>query len=87
MFDLDGVQLIALARHAGARALPVGPGDRPAPHFCVGAVENPGAPPLEYRVRRAAKKALAGARFLQLQMSYRTELAGAVRARPQSTPG
>jgi methylenetetrahydrofolate reductase (NADPH) len=42
--------------------------------FCVGAVENPSAPPLDYRVRRAAKKALAGARFLQLQMTYRTEL-------------
>ncbi len=35
---------------------------------------EPAAPPLEYRVRRAAKKALAGARFLQLQICYRTEL-------------
>ena len=42
--------------------------------FVVGAVENPGAPPFEYRVRRAAKKALAGARFLQLQICYRPEL-------------
>ena len=37
-------------------------------------MENPGAPPFEYRVRRAAKKAQAGARFLQLQPCYRPEL-------------
>src|ERR1039457_5798486 len=46
----------------------------PAPHFFIGAVENPGAPPFEYRVRRAAKKALAGARFLQLQLCSRPAL-------------
>jgi methylenetetrahydrofolate reductase (NADPH) len=84
VFDLDGIQLIQLARtlerghylsgraiypHGGEQG-PTGPG----PQFCVGAVENPSAPPLDYRIRRAAKKALAGARFLQLQMTYRTEL-------------
>ena len=84
VFDLDGIQLIQLARtlerghYLSGRALhPAGgaSGAGPAgPHFLVGAVENPSAPPLEYRVRRAAKKALAGARFLQLQMTYRTEL-------------
>ncbi|MGH2867072.1 MAG: methylenetetrahydrofolate reductase [Solirubrobacteraceae bacterium] len=74
VFDLDGVQLIALARIlSGGRYLSGRPLS-PAPHFLVGAVENPSAPPLEYRVRRAAKKALAGARFLQLQLCYRTEL-------------
>jgi methylenetetrahydrofolate reductase (NADPH) len=83
VFDLDGIQLIQLARtlerghYLSGRALhPAGggPGAGPAgPHFLVGAVENPSAPPLDYRVRRAAKKALAGARFLQLQMTYRTE--------------
>ena len=46
----------------------------PAPHFFLGAVENPGAPPYDVRVRRAAKKALAGAGFLQLQICYRPEL-------------
>jgi methylenetetrahydrofolate reductase (NADPH) len=73
VFDVDSVQLIALARvlenghYLSGRAL------SPAPHLCVGAVENPAAPPYEYRVRRAAKKALAGARFLQLQLTFRTE--------------
>ncbi len=74
VFDLDGPQLLAVARalesgrYLSGRAI-----DRP-PHFLLGAVENPGAPPFEYRVRRAAKKAMAGARFLQLQIGYRPEL-------------
>jgi methylenetetrahydrofolate reductase (NADPH) len=78
VFDLDGVQLIALARTlADGRYLsgrPLSRAGEPGPHFFPGAVENPSAPPLDYRVRRAAKKALAGARFLQLQLCYRTEL-------------
>jgi methylenetetrahydrofolate reductase (NADPH) len=74
VFDLDAPQLIALARALeGGRYLSGRP-ITPAPHFLIGAVENPGAPPYEYRVRRAAKKALAGARFLQLQICYRPEL-------------
>jgi methylenetetrahydrofolate reductase (NADPH) len=74
VFDVDGVQLIAIARSlAGGRYLS-GRRISPAPHFCLGAVENPGAPPFDYRLRRAAKKALAGARYLQLQLCYRTEL-------------
>jgi len=74
VFDLDGPQLIALTQVlAGGRYLS-GRAIDPAPHFFCGAVENPGAPPFEYRVRRAAKKADAGARFLQLQICYRPEL-------------
>jgi methylenetetrahydrofolate reductase (NADPH) len=74
VFDLDGIQLIALARVLGGGRYMSGRRISPAPHFFLGAVENPGAPPFDYRVRRAAKKALAGARFLQLQLCYRTEL-------------
>jgi methylenetetrahydrofolate reductase (NADPH) len=74
VFDLDSIQLIALARILDRGHYLSGRPISPKPHFFVGAVENPGAPPLEYRVRRAAKKALAGARFLQLQLCYRTEL-------------
>ncbi len=74
VFDLDGVQLIALARILADGRYLSGRPLSPAPRFFVGAVENPSAPPLAYRVRRAAKKALAGARFLQLQLCYRTEL-------------
>jgi methylenetetrahydrofolate reductase (NADPH) len=74
VFDLDGVQLIALGRTLAAGRYLSGRTISPAPHFLLGAVENPGAPPFEYRLRRAAKKALAGARFLQLQLCYRPEL-------------
>jgi methylenetetrahydrofolate reductase (NADH) len=74
VFDLDGPQLIALTRSLARGHYLSGREIEPAPHFLVGAVENPGAPPYEYRVRRAAKKALAGARFLQLQICYRPEL-------------
>lgn len=74
VFDLDGPQLIALARTLARGHLLSGRALEPPPRFLIGGVENPGAPPYEYRVRRAAMKALAGARFLQLQICYRTEL-------------
>ncbi len=74
VFDLDGPQLIALARALEGAHYLSGRPIEPAPHFLIGAVENPGAPPFEYRVRRAATKARAGARFLQLQICYRPEL-------------
>jgi methylenetetrahydrofolate reductase (NADPH) len=74
VFDLDGPQLIALARVLERGKYLSGRPITPRPHYLIGAVENPGAPPFEYRVRRAAKKALAGARFLQLQICYRPEL-------------
>jgi methylenetetrahydrofolate reductase (NADPH) len=74
VFDLDAPQLIAVARMLESGRYLSGRPLAPAPHFVTGAVENPGAPPYEYRVRRAAKKALAGARFLQLQICYRPNL-------------
>jgi methylenetetrahydrofolate reductase (NADPH) len=74
VFDLDGVQLIALARALERGHYLSGRSTGQPPRFAIGAVENPSAPPLEYRVRRAAKKAMAGARFLQLQICYRPEL-------------
>lgn len=74
VFDLDSVQLIALARALERGRYLSGRATGQPPRFTVGAVENPSAPPVDYRVRRAAKKALAGARFLQLQICYRPEL-------------
>jgi len=74
VFDLDGIQLIALAQMLERGHYLSGRSTGPAPHFFLGAVENPGTPPYDVRVRRAAKKALAGARFLQLQICYRPEL-------------
>ena len=74
VFDLDGPQLVAMTRELSHGHYLSGRPLDPPPHFFIGAVENPSAPPLEYRVRRAAKKAAAGARFLQLQLCYRPEL-------------
>ena len=60
VFDVDSPQLIAVARGlAGGRYLS-GRVLSPAPQLFIGAVENPGA----------AKKADAGARFLQLQICF-----------------
>ena len=70
VFDLDSPQLLAVARGlAGGRYLS-GRKLEPAPHLFLGAVENPAAPPYEYRVDRALKKVAAGARFLQLQICF-----------------
>ncbi len=69
-FDLDGPQLVRLATTIGRGEYMSGRKIEPAPHLFVGAVENPSAPPFEYRVQRVAKKVAAGARFLQLQISY-----------------
>jgi methylenetetrahydrofolate reductase (NADPH) len=74
VFDLDGPQLIALTQMIGNGSYMSGRPIEPPPGFFVGAVENPGAPPFEVRRTRAAKKAQAGARFLQLQLCYRPEL-------------
>jgi len=70
VFDLDGPQLIRVASTLARGEYLSGRKLDPAPHLFVGAVENPSAPPFEYRVQRVAKKVAAGARFLQLQISY-----------------
>jgi methylenetetrahydrofolate reductase (NADPH) len=70
VFDLDGPQAIVTAAAIGRGEYLSGRPIEPAPHLFIGAVENPGAPPLAYRAERALKKARAGARFLQLQIGY-----------------
>jgi methylenetetrahydrofolate reductase (NADPH) len=70
VFDLDAIQLLVTAsamrngRYLSGRKLD------PAPQLFLGAVENPQAPPVDYRVDRALKKVRAGARFLQLQVGF-----------------
>ena len=62
VFDLDSIQLLATAsamrngRYLSGRKID------PPPRLFLGAVENPQAPPLDYRVERALKKVRAGAR-------------------------
>ncbi len=70
VFDLDSINLIALVRGLNEGRFECGEELRPAPHFFVGAVENPFAPPYEFRPFRLKKKADAGARFIQTQMIF-----------------
>jgi methylenetetrahydrofolate reductase (NADPH) len=73
VFDLDSVQLLALGSSMVRGTYLSGRPIDPPPRLFLGAVENPGAPPYDYRVDRALKKVRAGARFLQLQVSFRPE--------------
>src|SRR5258705_2362875 len=70
VFALDSIQLLALGSSMAQGVYLSGRKLDPAPKLFLGAVENPGAPPYDYRVERAWKKVKAGARFLQLQVSY-----------------
>jgi methylenetetrahydrofolate reductase (NADPH) len=74
VFDLDGPQLVATATTLASGRTLSGRALDPPPRLFVGAVENPGAPPYEYRVERALKKVGAGARFLQLQVCFYLEM-------------
>src|SRR3954469_1963797 len=87
VFDLDSPQLVAVARGLAEGRYLSGRVLTPAPRLLIGAVETPGAPPFGVRVSRAAKKADAGARFLQLQICFMPErleafMAGGAPRRP-----
>jgi methylenetetrahydrofolate reductase (NADPH) len=71
LYDLDSVHLLRMARimrddgrYLSGRAL-----EEP-PNFLIGAVENPFAPPLEFRPMRLGKKIEAGAEFIQTQICF-----------------
>lgn len=72
VYDLDSIQLIALAhqlREQGLRG-----GEIAGAHAClIGAVENPFADPFEFRVARLAKKFEAGADFVLTQVVFDLE--------------
>src|SRR3954467_7878512 len=57
VFDPDRPQLLAVPRGLADGRYLSGRVIDPAPRLFVGAVETPGAPPLDQRVARAAKKA------------------------------
>ncbi len=81
VFDLDGPQLIRLANSLKEGRYLSGRSVGTPPPLVIGAVENAGTHPLDYRAQRAAKKILAGARFLQLQICYHPDrLEGFVKA-------
>jgi methylenetetrahydrofolate reductase (NADPH) len=71
IYDIDSIHLIRTARimrdegrYLSGRALTHAPG------FLIGAVENPFAPPLEFRPMRLGTKIEAGAEFVQTQICF-----------------
>lgn len=71
VYEIDSLQLVRIARimrdqgtYLSGRKLD------PAPSFFIGAVENPFAPPFDFRPHRLAKKIEAGAQFIQTQLVF-----------------
>ncbi len=74
VFDLDGISLLATARRLRDDArFESGRKLSSAPRVFIGAVENPFAPPEDYRPFRLAKKVAAGAEFVQTQYCFDIE--------------
>jgi 5,10-methylenetetrahydrofolate reductase len=70
VFDLDSVQLLEAARTLQEGRDMKGNALKGAPRFCVGAVVNPGADPLEPEIIKMEQKVEAGAQFFQTQAVY-----------------
>ncbi|MFH1578340.1 MAG: methylenetetrahydrofolate reductase [Candidatus Omnitrophota bacterium] len=75
VFDLDSVQLLGVVKQLQAGLDMVGNKleGRP-PGFCMGAVVNPGADPIEPQIIKMEKKITAGAEFFQTQAVYDIEI-------------
>jgi methylenetetrahydrofolate reductase (NADPH) len=74
IYDLDALHLLRIARimrdrgtYLSGRAL------SEPPNVLIGAVENPFAPPHDYRPMRLGKKIEAGAEFIQTQICFNVE--------------
>jgi len=71
VFDLDSVQLLQVARSLESGTDMKGNKlDGAFPKFCLGAVVNPGADPIEPQIIKMEKKIEAGAQFFQTQAVY-----------------
>ena len=71
VYDLDSVTwLQTAARMVRDGVFQCGETMKVKPELFVGAVENPFAPPYDYRVTRLAKKIDAGAKFIQTQCVF-----------------
>jgi len=71
LFDLDSIHLLRMARILRDRGTYLS--GRPlssSPSYFIGAVENPFAPPHDFRPARLAKKIEAGAEFVQTQLCF-----------------
>lgn len=74
VFDLDSVQLLEVVKTLQAGKDMVGGEIKGKLEFCVGAVVNPGADPIEPEIIKMEKKIKAGAEFFQTQAVYDVEL-------------
>ena len=71
VFDLDSTDLIWVAATLRDKGqLMSGAKLQGSPRLLVGAVENPAAPPVEFRAQRLAKKVAAGSEFIQTQYIF-----------------
>ncbi len=75
VYDMDSINVIRMARmmrnnqvFENGKQIP-----KIAPDFYIGAVENPFAPPYDYRPMRLAKKIVAGAQFVQTQLIFNVD--------------
>jgi methylenetetrahydrofolate reductase (NADPH) len=74
IYDIDSVHLIRMAKIMRDRGTYLS--GRPltdAPSYLIGAVENPFAPPVEFRPMRLGTKIEAGAEFIQTQICFNLE--------------
>jgi len=71
VFELDSIQLIGMVRAMrDEKVFQSGEEMKVAPRVFIGGAENPFADPFEFRALRVAKKAAAGADFIQTQAVY-----------------
>jgi len=71
VFDLDSVQLLQVVKSLQeGRDMKGNPLEGAAPRFCVGAVVNPGADPIEPQILKMEKKIAAGVDFFQTQAIF-----------------
>jgi len=74
VFDLNSVQLLEVIKGLQeGRDMAGKPLEGAPPKFCVGAVANPGADPIEPEIIKLEKKVKAGAEFIQTQAVYEPE--------------
>jgi 5,10-methylenetetrahydrofolate reductase len=74
VFDLGSVQLLRIASELQSGHDMKGNMLKGSPKFCIGAVVNPGADPLEPEIIKMEQKAAAGAQFFQTQAVYDVSL-------------
>jgi len=74
VFDIGSVELLDVIRTLQSGKDMKGNVLKGTPRFCVGAVVNPGADPLEPEIIKMEKKIDAGAQFFQTQAVYDIEL-------------